>query len=119
MEFFDKVSCGCVQFYLLSMRCAFLYKTDMHILTIFLEAGKNGYFITGEPDAKESLRGQEQNQMTITVAFINKMERSREQNFMDAFVDYLEEVYYPGAFASLDDETISFELSTFTLTYAK
>jgi hypothetical protein len=57
--------------------------------------------------------------MKITVAFINGLERARTQTFMDSFVDYLEEVYYPGAFASLDDETISFELKEFSNNYSK
>ena len=55
----------------------------------------------------------------MTVAFINGLERARTQTFMDSFVDYLEEVYYPGAYASLDDETISFELKEFSNNYSK
>jgi|APLow6443716910_1056828.scaffolds.fasta_scaffold2320159_1 hypothetical protein len=57
--------------------------------------------------------------MKMTVAFINGLERARTQTFMDSFVDYLEEVYYPGAYASLDDETISFELKEFSNNYSK
>ena len=57
--------------------------------------------------------------MKMTVAFINGVERARTQTFMDSFVDYLEEVYYPGAYASLDDETISFELKEFSNNYSK
>jgi len=41
-EFFQKVSFGCVQFYLLFMRFAFWYKTDMHILTLFLANSRPG-----------------------------------------------------------------------------
>ena len=56
--------------------------------------------------------------MKMTVAFINGVERARVQTFMDSFVDYLEEVYYPGAYASLDHETISFELKEFSNNYS-
>jgi hypothetical protein len=55
MEFFQKVSCGCVQFYLLIIRFAFWYKTDMHPLTQFLTNPYPGHRKkNGKPEADDS-----------------------------------------------------------------
>ena len=96
----------------------FWYKTDMHILTIFLKAPKNGYFITGEPDAKISLRGQEHITM-LKSKLVFKRVQEQEVNFSDAFCEYLDEVYYPGAQEFLSLETVKFEYNNFFNSYAK
>lgn len=42
-----------------------------------------------------------------------------ELSMSDAFTNYLEEIYFPGAEEVLDHDTVDFEFATFLNTYAK
>ena len=47
-----------------------------------------------------------------------KNSREEKNNLWDAFVDYLENTYFPGASELLDTKTIAFEYEAFKQYYA-
>ena len=47
-----------------------------------------------------------------------KNSREEKNNLWDAFVDYLENTYFPGASELLDTQTIAFEYEAFRSCYA-
>lgn len=47
-----------------------------------------------------------------------KNSREEKTNLWDAFVDYLENTYFPGASELLDTQTIAFEYESFVSCYS-
>jgi hypothetical protein len=47
-----------------------------------------------------------------------KNRREEKNNLWDAFIDYLENTYFPGASEVLDKQTIAFEYESFKACYA-
>ena len=48
----------------------------------------------------------------------SKEEQKQQTNLWDAFVNYLETTYFPGASEILDNQTIAFEYENFRKCYA-
>lgn len=44
--------------------------------------------------------------------------RDEKQNLWDAFINHLEQLYFPGAAEVLDRQTLAFEYETFTHDFA-
>jgi prefoldin subunit 5 len=58
------------------------------------------------------------NQMKNAIVFIGKV-KSATLSLEDAFIDFLNDNYFPGAVEDLDTETVEFEYQNFLNTYNK
>ena len=57
-------------------------------------------------------------EMKKNYGFMGKVDE-KLLSLSDAFVDYLNDTYYPGAIEVLDTETVDYEFENFFNTYAK
>jgi hypothetical protein len=115
MDFFDKVSSGCVQFYQLFMRCAFWYKIDMHPLTIF-PASPIPWLAKKTVSQSRCFGKINFTIMKKIFGFMGKV-NERVLSLSDAFSDYMDDNYFPGASEEMDADTVAFEYENFLNTY--
>ena len=90
----------------------------MHLLTQFLTNPYPGHRKkNGKPEA-DDLGKVNFTEMKKIYGFMGKVDE-KVLSLSDAFVDYLNDTYYPGAIEILDTETVDYEFENFFNTYAK